>query len=107
MSELSEAFAIARALPALQKQEVERVAALLYRLPIAEVATLGDAIEHQPRTSLREALMRERGEVVRVAEWYVDAEQRCQLKRYEVGNTQRAKIGNIGDAPTWIEAWIA
>lgn len=92
----------------LQQEQIDRVAALLRRLPIADVHALGNAIEHHyaGSTNLRAALMKERGEKVRVAEWYMDTEHRCQHKRYAEGNSQRAKHGEIGDA-SWLEAWIA
>lgn len=108
MSELGDALRIAAALPELQKEQVERATRLLYRLPIAEVANLCDAIEkhYSLGVSLRSALMKVRGEKVRVAEWYVDAEGRCQHRRYAVGNTERAKVGEIGDE-SWLESWIA
>lgn len=107
-SELGEALQIAAALPQIQKEQVERASRLLYRLPIAEVAMLADAIEkhYALGVSLRAALMKVRGEKVRVAEWQVDAEGRCQHKRYAVGSTDRANHGEIGDE-TWLEAWIA
>ncbi len=107
-SEFAEAMSIAAALPQIQKQEIERLLPLLHRLPIAEVSCLADAIEKHWTlgVSLREALMKVRGEKVRVAEWHVDAEHRCQHRRYAEGNHNRAKHGEIGDAP-WLEAWIA
>lgn len=117
MSELAQALRVAAALPELQRQEVGRASALLYRLPIAEVSQLADAIEQRAAAggaasgNLREWLMRVRGEVVRVAEWEV-RDNRCEHRQYAAGErdtrrgTNRAGIGEIGDA-TWIEAWIA
>jgi hypothetical protein len=106
MSELAQAMQLAAALPELQRQELERLAPLLKRLPIADVSLLADAIEQKGTRSLRESLMAVRGEVVRVAEWHVDDENRCQHLRYGVGNVKQARHGEIGDA-TWLEAWIA
>jgi hypothetical protein len=113
MSELAQAIRVAAMLPELQRQQLERVAPLLARLPIAELAQLGDAIERRSTPgdpcqtrSLRECLMIVRDEHVRVAEWHV-LENRCEHKRYSVGNYNRAKHGEIGDAPTWLEAWIS
>lgn len=111
MSELSDAMKIAAALPELQRQEIDKLVPLLTRLPIADVMTLREAIEQKGTRSLRESLMAVKGEKVRVAEWHIvhDPEvhnDRCEHKRYEVGNFNRVTHGEIGDA-TWLEAWIA
>ncbi|HLY24364.1 MAG TPA: hypothetical protein VKT83_18005 [bacterium] len=107
-SEFAEAMQIAAALPQIQAQELARLDPLLRRLTISDVSLLADAIEKHYRlsVSLRAAIMQAKGEKVRVAEWHVDADRRCQHKRYAVGNTGRAKHGEIGDE-TWLEAWIA
>lgn len=105
-SELSEAFQIASALPELRRQQLERLSLLLKRLPTAELANLADAIEKHPGYPLYERLMKVLGKKVRVAEWYVDSEGRCQHRRYAEGNAQRAKYGGVGDY-SWLEAWIA
>lgn len=105
-SELQEAFEIAAALPKLQEEQLQRLIPLLKRRPIADLCELAEAFERYPQDSIREGVMKVRGEKVRVAEWYIDAEHRCQHKQYAEGNVRRAKIGQIGD-PTWIEGWIA
>ena len=107
-SEFAEAMQIAAALPQIHHQELERVTPLLRRLTISDLSLLGGAISqhYSLGTSLREALMQANGEKVRVAEWYVDREQRCQHRRYAEGNANRAKHGQIGDE-TWLEGWIA
>lgn len=104
-SELQQAMQVAAALPGLQRQEVAKLEPLLWRLPIADVMALREAIERKGTRSLRESLMAVRGESVRVAEWHV-VDGRCEHKRYEVGNYNRARHDEIGDA-TWLEAWIA
>jgi hypothetical protein len=111
MSELAQAMQVASALPALQKESIERLIPLLSRLPISDVIALADAIEQKGTRTLRESLMAVRGEKVRVAEWHMvyDPEvnnERCEHKRYSVGTHSRANHGKIGDE-TWLEAWIA
>jgi hypothetical protein len=107
-SEFAEAMQIAAALPQIQAQELARLEPLLRRLTISDVSLLADAIQNHYSlgTSLQEALMRQKGEKVRVTEWHVDAEHRCQHKRYAEGNPNRARHGQIGDE-AWLEAWIA
>ena len=104
-SELQEAFAIAAALPKLQEEQLARLIPLLKRRPIADLCELAEAFERYPQDSIREGVMKVRGEKVRVAEWHM-VDHRCQHKQYAEGNVRTARIGEIG-APTWIEGWIA
>jgi len=104
MSELREALALAAALPEIQKQQLDKLLPLLKRIPISQLSDAITAIEqHHELTA--DSLLKTSGKKVRVAVWH-EVEHRCQHKQYSVGNTQRAKIGEIGD-PEWIEAWIA
>lgn len=104
MSELREALAIAAALPEIQRQQLERLMPLLKRIPISQLSDAIDAIEQHHGLTF-DSLMRVHGKKVRVAVWH-EVDHRCQHKQYAIGNRNRARIGNIGDAE-WIEAWIA
>jgi hypothetical protein len=104
MSELREALAIVAALPELQRQQLDRLLPLLKRIPISQLSDAIAAIE-QHRELTCDSLMRVQGKKVRVAVWH-EVEHRCQHKQYNIGNTKRAQIGQIGDAE-WTEAWIA
>lgn len=105
VSELAEGMALAAALPKIQAQETARLLPLLKRLPISHISDLADAIERFGDADYQ-SLMKVKNVKVRVALWYVDADNRCQRKAYNIGNTQKAQIGEIGDAQ-WIEGWIA
>jgi len=104
MSELREALAIAAALPEIQRQQLDKLIPLLKRIPISQLADAIAAIERHHELTF-DSLMRVQGKRVRVAIWHM-VENRCEHKEYTVGNTQRARIGNIGD-PEWVEGWIA
>jgi hypothetical protein len=105
MSELREAMALAAALPKIQQHQIDRLLPLLKHIPISHLADIADSIEKYHEVTY-ESLMRVKDKHVRVAVWYVDAEQRCQHKSYNVGNVHNARIGNIGDSE-WVEGWIA
>ena len=100
----------------LQDDAIERAIAGLRKLPISDVLDLAETLEtgdwrrtpsfQSPRCNLAAMLLQHSGMKVRVAEWHVDNEGRCQHKRYTVGSTTRARHGEIGD-DTWLEAWIA
>jgi len=104
MSELGEALALSAALPEIQRQQLQRLIPLLKRIAISQLADAADAIE-QYRELTFDSLMRVHGKKVRIAVWH-EVDRRCQHKQYAIGNTTRARIGNIGDAE-WTEAWIA
>lgn len=58
-----------------------------------------------PNAGLSAAFLRAQGVQVRVAEWHI-VNNRCEHKRYALGNNSRARFGEIGEE-TWLEAWIA
>lgn len=105
MSELREAMALAAALPAIQQQELDRLIPLLKRIPISQLSAAADAIEQHRELSV-DSLMRVGRKKVRVAVWEI-REGRCEHKSYSVGNTMKARIGEIGAAEGWVEGWIA
>lgn len=104
MSELREAMALAAALPEIQKQEIERLVSMLKRVPVSQVSQAADAIARHGELTYQ-SLMRIQDVKVRVAVWEM-RDNRCEHKQYNVGNVQRARIGEIGDTE-WYEAWIA
>jgi len=104
MSELREALALAAALPQLQQQLLDELIPLLRRIPLAHLSDAIQAIKEHHGLNY-ESLMRVKEAKVRVAVWEM-RDNRCEHKQYQVGNVQRAKIGEIGE-PEWIEAWIA
>jgi hypothetical protein len=78
------------------------------------VASTDETLYSHPAQTLLEATMKASGKAIRVAEWYIDSQGRCQHKSYAKGNTRKAHIrdmdhiytrGDLND--TWIEAWIA
>lgn len=110
MSELQDAMRVGAALPKLHAKELAALVEVLGKLTISDMVTLRLVLtepEHGYRRgmSLRQSIMHERGEMVRVAEWHV-IDDRCEHKRYSVGNVHKARHGEIGDQ-TWLEAWIA
>ena len=114
MSEFREAMQIGAALPQLKRDAVERATKALNRLTISDLHLLADSIEQEYSAAgnfqsstgqLAVAIMRKLGVKVRVALWHV-VEGRCEHKQYAIGNTVRARIGEIGEE-TWIESWIA
>jgi hypothetical protein len=102
-------------LRAIQADYIARIDARLVRLTLSDLALLAETLEEYNLNSaphfqsangyLPAAIMQKMGVKVRVAEWHV-VDGRCQHKRYAVGQTTRAKCGEIGDE-TWLEAWIA
>lgn len=107
-----------RALQTHQAHALQRLDGLLRRLPVNDLTLLADSLEYQIKQAgtfqsgtgtLAVAIMRQLGVKVRVAEWILDKDCHCQHKRYVVGDTVRARIGEIGHkiGDTWIEAWIA
>lgn len=98
----------------IQQEEIDRVIVALKKVPISVVTLLADSLENHYATSgsfqsatgtLAVAIMKQLGVKVRVAEWYIDSDGRCQYKRNAIGSQVRAKVGNMEDE-TWIEAWI-
>jgi hypothetical protein len=104
MSQLKDALALAAALPEIQRQQIEPLLPLLRRIPISQLSDAIAAIEDHHELTVT-GLMRVHKKQHRIAVWH-EVDHRCQQKQYVVGNTNRARIGNIGD-DEWIEAWIA
>ena len=113
-SELQEAFAVAAAIPKLHADAVERLNALLSRVPVSTIHTLCDAIEKHSNGYPVDlsAIMKAYGVKLRVALWEV-RDGRCfhaevgERTLYEVGNTKMAEIKDVDTDGRWISAWIA
>jgi len=101
-------FAIGEQMAKDHAELKRKVSEVIGRLTISELDTLLKAITNPKFAGLElhERVMGAEGKKVRVAEWHV-VDGACQHKRYSVGNLRRAEIGNTGDKPCWIEAWIA